>query len=190
MRIAGYPSPARAACGAAAKAESEWAASVRLAAGRSAAVVLAGFHSWLFWVHVSTGRLLDPATTLRWVAAALILVGFLTLRRVGRPLTSGRQALVLWLLVAMLHGHAMAGAARSVEAASVPETVSVFLTQIATAAPAVLLGAGLLLLLARRHIDRPRALAPAEVRRFSCGTPLSGHVFRFSPRPPPRSLPA
>jgi hypothetical protein len=190
MRIAGYPSPARAPRRAVATAESEWAAEVRLVAGRSIAAALAGFHSWLFWVHATTGRLLDPATALRWVAAALILAGFLTLRRVGRPLTSGRRALVLWLLVAMLHGHAMVGAAQNVQAASVPETVSVLLTQIATAAPAVLLGAGLLLLLARRHVDRPRALALAEVRRFMCGTTLAGHVFRFSPRPPPHLLSA
>jgi hypothetical protein len=188
MRNAGYPSPARTLGRAVVTPESHWGASVRLVAGRSIAGALAGFHTWLFWVHATTGRLLDPATALRWVAAALILAGFLTLRRVGRPLTSGRQALVLWLLVAMLHGHAMVGAAQGVQAASVPETVSVLLTQIATAAPAVLLGAGLLLLLARRHVDRPRALALAEVRRFSCGTPLSGHVFPFSPRPPPHLL--
>ena len=163
---------------------------VRRAAGRSVIAGLAGFHASLLWVHATTGRLLDPATALRWVAAALILAGFLALRRGGRPLASGRRALVLWLLVAMLHGHAMAGAARSVEAASVPETVTVFLTQIAVTAPAVLIGASLILLLARRHVDRPRALALAEARRSVGGVPLAGHVFRFSPRPPPRLLPA
>jgi hypothetical protein len=163
---------------------------VRRAAGRSVIAGLAGFHASLFWVHATTGRLLDPATALRWVAAALILAGFLTLRRVGRPLATSRRALVLWLLVVLLHGHAAVGVADGVPAAAVPETVTVLLTQIAVTAPAALLGAGLILLLARRHVTRPRALARADARRSVGSAPLAGHVFRFSPRPPPRLLPA
>src|SRR5512139_3960614 len=72
--------------------------SVRVAASRSVFVVLTVFHAWLFWAHATTGRLTDPSTAVRWAAAALILGGFLTLRRHGRSLTSGRHALVLWLL--------------------------------------------------------------------------------------------
>ena len=81
------------------------------------------------------------------------------------------------------------GAAGHLPAAALPETVNVVLTQIA-AAPVVLLGTGLLLLLARRHVERPRALALVELRRFLCGTPLAGNHFRFSPRPPPQLLSA
>ncbi len=163
--------------------------SVRKMVSRSFVAVLAGFHTWLFWVHATTGRLLEPATALRWIAALLILTGFLALRRVGRPLVSGRRALVLWLLVALLHGHAVVGTADLQLAGPVPETVSVLLTQIAVTAPAVLLAAGLILLLARRHVGRPRALARADARRSVGSAPLAGHVFRFSPRPPPRLLP-
>lgn len=190
MRIAENPSPARTRDRASFAPDSGGRPSIRLVLTRSGFTALAGFHAWLFWVHATTGRLLDPATTSRWVAAALILIGFLALRRVGRPLASGRRALVLWLLVALLHGHAAVGAAGGVPAAAVPETVTVLLTQIAVAAPAVLLGAGLILMLARRHIGRPRALALTEARRSVGSAPLAGHVFRFSPRPPPRLLPA
>ena len=162
---------------------------VRLIAGRALLAVLFGFHAWLLGVHATTGRLWDPATALRWMAAALILAGFLWLRRAGWPLNSGRRALILWLLVAMLHAHAAVDAARSVPAAAIPETVNVVLTQIA-AAPVVLLGMGLILLLARRQVERPQALALAAARRFLCGTPPAGNLFRFSPRPPPQLLSA
>jgi hypothetical protein len=158
--------------------------------GWSVLTGLGGFHAWLLWEHASTGRLLDPATLLRWVAAALILAGFLALRRVGRPLASGRRALVLWLLVVLLHGHAVAGGAGETPVAAVPETVTVLLTQIAVAAPAVVLGAGLLLLIARRRAARLRACEAVEARRSVGSLPLTGYLFRFSPRPPPRFLPA
>lgn len=190
MWTGGNPAPAHGQNLAVFRAISGGSASVRLVASWSVAAVLTGFHTWLFWVHATTGRLLDPSTAGRWLAAALILCGFLVLRRMGRPLTSGRQALVLWLLVALLHGHAVVGAAERVPAAAIPETVTVVLTQIATTAPAVLLAAGPLLLLMRRRVARPRALALTEVPRFACGIPLTGHVLRFSARPPPRLLPA
>ena len=161
--------------------------SVRLTAGRSILAVLFTFHGWLLWVHAVTGRLWDPATTFRWIAAAFILAGFVWLRRSGRPLARGRRALVFWLLVAMLHANAAVDSTGPVPAAAVPETVHAVLAEIA-AAPVILLGACLLLLLARRHIERPQALALAAVRRFMCGTPPAGNRFLFSPRPPPRIL--
>jgi len=179
------PAPGRATPG----GGSHSVASVRQIAGRSFLAALVGFHGWLFWVHITTGRLWEPVTAMRWVAAALIVAGFLSLRRAGWPLTSGRRALVLWLLVVMLHACAVVGAADHAPAAAIPETVNVVLAQIA-GAPAALLGAALLLLLARLRVERPLALTLAEVRRFVCGVPLPGHIFRFSPRPPPQLLPA
>lgn len=191
MRIAGNPSlVGRRQSGPSCPPGGGWSAGARAVLGPAAVAALTGFHAWLFWTHAITGRLLDPATALRWVAAALIVAGFVARHRLGRPLTSGRQALVLWLLVALLHGHAAVSARGLPAAAAIPESVSVLIVQIATAAPGVLLGLGLLLLLARRHGARPRARSRIGVLHFACGIPLAGHFFRFAPRPPPDLLPA
>lgn len=190
MRIAWHPSLVRPPSPGVSTAKWASFSSVQVLAGRCAVAVLTAFHAWLFWVHATTGRLLDPATAFRWFAGALILCGFVAMRRLGGPLLWGRKALVFWLLVVLLHCSAVGAELNGPAAGMIPESVSVLVVQIATAAPGVLLGLGLLSLLARRHGARPRALPLAAVRGFACGTPLAGHVFRFSPRPPPDRLPA
>ena len=111
MRAAANPLPTRACAK---------GSPVRLTVGRSILAILFTFHGWLLCVHAVTGRLWDPATTSRWIAAAFILAGFMWLRRSGRPQARGRRALVLWLLVAMLHAHAAVDSAESVPAAAIP----------------------------------------------------------------------
>jgi hypothetical protein len=154
--------------------------------GRSILGALVGFHAWLFWAHAASGRLLEPGTAFRWIAGALILAGFLWLRRSGRLLTSDRRALVLWLLVALLHAHA-AGVSGNLPASAVPETVQLVLSQLASV-PLALLGTVLFGLLRRRRREDRSAPSPGEVPRFLCGTPQSGNIFQFSPRPPPQLL--
>ena len=155
--------------------------------GLVALLALASFHAWLFWTHATSGRLLEPGTAARWLVAALILGGFMALRRLGLPVLLGRKALVLWLLVVLLHCHAAWSAGPGLDTVSLPQSVTVFASQLGVAAGGVLLGLALLILLARRHAIRPRALPCREARSLAGSPTLGSHGFPFSPRPPPLS---
>jgi hypothetical protein len=154
------------------------------AVGRVVFVALVAFHAWLFCAHVIEGRILEPQTAGRWVVAVLVLVGFRRLSRLGLPLAAGRRAIVLWVLVLLLHAHAVsAGGAASVEL-GIPETLGA-LAQI-TGSVSVL-GALLVVLLAtllRLRLDGRAAPAAPVVL---AGLPSPGFVFSFAPRPPPLS---
>lgn len=156
--------------------------------GRAVPLALASFHAWLFWTHATSGRLLEPGTAIRWLLAALLLGGFIALRRLGLPVLLGRKALVLWLLVVLLHCHATWSAGPGPDAASLPQSLTAFASQLVDAAGGVLLGLGLLILLARRHAIRPRALPFLEARSLAACPTLGSHGFRLSPRPPPSAL--
>ena len=69
----------------------------------TAGLALGLFHLFLFWDRLIGGDLFDPAIALRWLAAAGLAAALVALRRMGFPLTKGRQACVVWLLVVLLH---------------------------------------------------------------------------------------
>jgi hypothetical protein len=151
--------------------------------GRLGFAGLALYHVWLLGVHLLDGRAFAPATAVRWVLAVLVLVGLRALRRRGLPLFSGRRAVGLWLLVAIIHCSAAweGGTAAALDAA-IPEAVTA-LAQFSAAtlvlrtvlAAAFSAGAGL------SATPRSALAAPALI----AGLPSTGVVFRFSPRPPP-----
>jgi hypothetical protein len=67
------------------------------------ALALVAFHVWLFWGQVQVGRLADPLTAARWASSALLAVALVVLHRKHAPLFHGRQALVIWTLIALVH---------------------------------------------------------------------------------------
>lgn len=153
------------------------------AVGRLVVTVLVAFHAWLLWTHLFAGRVLEPQTAVRWMAAALVLVGFRALNRMGMPLFFGRRAIILWLLVVLLHCHAVwTGDTVSMDLA-VPETVTA-LAQL-TVPLSTLLGVLFLALLAAQTARAVRFPASADAPALFAGLPVSGRVLRFAPRPPP-----
>ena len=74
---------------------------------RLAGASLVVFHGRLLWRHWSEGSLVDFGVIGQWLAAALLLIGLLAVRRRRGSVFRGRQAVALWTLVAVLH--ALAG---------------------------------------------------------------------------------
>ncbi len=70
---------------------------------RLAVASLVVYHALLLWDRAASLTLLDPAVALRWGAAVALGLGLVRLQRAGVPLLSGRKALVVWSLVALLH---------------------------------------------------------------------------------------
>lgn len=155
-------------------------------AGRVAVLLLSGFHAWLFWRHLVDGRLFESAVATRWLAGVLLTAGFIGLRRLGVPVIRGRQAVVLWLLVALLHAHAvLAPQGTLTERGMVDDAVAAIVLQAASAT--VLFGTGLLLL-AMVLRSRERALrTPAWFAQHAAvaGHPADGWLLLRAPRPPP-----
>jgi hypothetical protein len=79
-------------------------------AGLALTGALAGFHFLLLWRRIQDLSLLQPGVALRWLVAAALLAAMACLTRTGGSLFRGRRALVLWLLVLLLHGGAVAPA--------------------------------------------------------------------------------
>ena len=151
---------------------------------RPAAIVgalLVGLHGWLLAVHAWTGQLADPALALRWAAAAGLLAGLTVLHRRGLSLWSGRRAVAIWLLAAVLHAPALADRAGHASPA-LPEAV-VTLVGAATAS------LGLLGSLALSGFPWRRGRAPlgTPIRPADRGLRPSRRALlhRLSPRPPP-----
>jgi hypothetical protein len=152
------------------------------ALGRLAMAALVVFHAWLLGEHLLGGQAFEPATAARWVLALLVLAGFRALSRRGLPLFSGRRAMVLWLLVAILHcGAAWHGGAAALDTA-IPESVTV-LAQLALATAVI--GYVLAAALASSPGPWPAGRAAFPVPVLIAGLPSTGVAFRFSPRPPP-----
>jgi hypothetical protein len=153
------------------------------ALGRLAFWALVAFHAWLLVSHVVGGRPFEAQTVARWLAAVGVLVGFRALARLGLPLFSGKRAIVLWLLVILIHCHAVWSADLSQVPLGIPETLGALAQLVGSTG---VLGTLLVVLLAtvvRAGRDgRPNGFVPVVV----AGLPTSGVVFRFSPRPPPR----
>ena len=77
------------------------------------AVLIAGFHAGLLGRRLAQAEM-DSAVLLRWGAAFLLVAAALWLRRRGVSLLWGRQALVFWVLVLLLHAGAAASTASPV----------------------------------------------------------------------------
>ncbi len=148
--------------------------------------VLVVFHSQLLWTHFVTGRLLEPATAIRWAIAALLLVALILLRRVGVPLIWSRQASVFWLLVALLHcGTALPGA----DGASAPWADPALLVIVPSATVVALSSAATSRLAGRRRSTTP--ILPATLERLGLVPARSafalspGFITAYAARPPP-----
>jgi len=152
--------------------------------GRVSVGILVVFHAWLFWLHATEGKLFEADVALRWLVAGAVALAFWGLRRLGLPLFRGRRAVVLWLLVVLIHGHAVwTGDAGQVHLASLPQAAVEFAPAglyLAVAATALLFLAWWL-----QHAALPRRPMRSSVpgRRF--GLPPAASTLPFSPRPPP-----
>jgi hypothetical protein len=149
-------------------------------------LLLALFHAWVLARQAWAGELVDLAVLGRWLVAAGLVYAVVALRRKGVSVFSGRKAVAIWLLAALLHAPAVARQLDSPDLPAVPDFV-VALTQ-ATAAASIV---GLVLLAAlvfsraasRRPLvqhgrrDRSRHALP--------GALAPGAHFVFAPRPPP-----
>lgn len=154
-------------------------------AGRLSVAVLVVFHAWLFWTQATDGKLFDADVALRWGLAGVLGVAFWSLHRLGLPLFRGRRAVVLWLLVILIHCHAVwTGDAGQVIPVTMPQAAVEFLPaglQLVSALSAVLL---LAWLAARAGAASLRPWRAAPVAR-PYGLPSAVATLRFSPRPPP-----
>lgn len=165
---------------------------------RAAVLILALFHGWLFWNRLADGRVLEPAVAFRWIAGALILAGFLALRRLPRRPGSGRIAesagcgsagrtsLVLWLFVVLLHCQAIgATSGAGFDPAVLPATVVPLGAEAALVTVAASLGLALLARSRRDEAARLLALRGVAFRVPAPAAPAAGFLPRFSSRPPP-----
>lgn len=147
-----------------------------------AVVALVGlYHAWLFGRQAVSGELADPATGLRWLAAALLAAGLVTLWRRGASMAS-RPAVTVWVLAALLHGPAMANGVDGA-ALALPEAVVVVAQAAATVA-----AVGLALLVWLRHSIgalgvSAGVLVAVDDRLLPAVVP--SRRLRFLPRPPP-----
>ena len=82
-------------------ARGAWLAA-RVGTGALAAILLI-FHAWLLWRQLDSGQILDPLTATKWATALVMFGGLVALRAGGLSPFRGRQALVVWTLVAMVH---------------------------------------------------------------------------------------
>jgi hypothetical protein len=144
--------------------------------------LLGGFHVWLLGQQAWSGQLSEPDLVLRWLAALALAGGLVALQRRGQSLF-GRQAVVMWVLAAVLHGPALGNDHDGFATPALPEAVAT-VTQAAAAISAV--GLALLALFAL-------ALWPARPvsGRLHAGSPVAArshaarHSLGFLPRPPP-----
>lgn len=153
-------------------------------ASRAAALALIAFHVWLLWAHILTGRLLDPAVATRWVVGAGLFAGLVGLKRLGVPVLFGRNAAVIWTLVAVLHCHA---AITTPAAGAHPSGPSAAVLVVPVTLGSAAFGLGLLLWLAvrQRPVVRPRPSAWFVGPMATAGVATALHVLTLAPRPPP-----
>jgi hypothetical protein len=144
---------------------------------------LGAFHLWLLGQQAWTGQLADPGVIGRWTLAAGLLAVFVGLKRRRPALLSGRRAIALWVLAAVLHGPALVNDRDGFATPAIPEAV---VTMVQAAASIAAFGAALLFL------PRPAAWAlgvgaascvAADARLLPRG--VHRRELRFLPRPPP-----
>jgi hypothetical protein len=157
-----------------ARAIARWSAAAAIA-------TLAAFHVYLFWDRLAGGDLLDPAVAGRWVAAAALVAALVALRRIGVPLARGRNAVVVWSLVVLLHAWGRAVPPVPSDDASPADAGLIFVL------PSTLSVVGLGLLCATAARRRPVAFRPtAELVAFGTACRPSDGWRRGDPtRGPP-----
>jgi hypothetical protein len=64
------------------------------------------FHGRMLWQRWADGSLADLSVATQWLASALLLAGLVLVYRRNASLLRGREAVVVWILVALLHGMA------------------------------------------------------------------------------------
>lgn len=150
----------------------------------SLVMVLGGFHAWLLYDGVATGRILDIDVALRWVAGLALDRHPGGFPRLGVPLLRGRKAVVLWALVVILHAHAMATRPVAL-GAETPTTQVLRVARRATGGPlATAFGLILLAIGAQRAIvalRRRLVLLTSDTLAHARG----GGISLAAPRPPP-----
>jgi hypothetical protein len=148
--------------------------------GLAAAASLVVLHLSILWERIAQGRMGEPDVALRWVAAAVLLVASLALRRRGVSLLWGRRALVFWLLVLLLHAGTAVPQAPVARVA--PEQL-LFVVP-AAVAPACLV---LVLLVAPRAGAAPADPRAAWLPHAACRAPArrAGFPLALASRPPP-----
>ena len=147
--------------------------------------LLIAFHAWLFATHALSGRLLEPAVVVRWLAGALLFSGFLGLRRLGIPLVRGRKAAVLWTLVVLLHWHAAISKPVAGDEHSGFPTVAVIVVPVTIGSAALALGLLPWVVARRQPTVRRRPSRWSVVSMAAAGVATAGHVLTLAPRPPP-----
>jgi hypothetical protein len=152
----------------------------------ASAFVIAVFHAGLFWTQLTTGRILDPETAVRWAVAGALVIALVALRRVGVSLLWSRHAAVLWVLVALLH----CGISAPVSDASASYAVDPALIFVLPSATAVILtGTAGLWLLGRGSRVRLADVAQRQmlwlVREPATAALSAGFSDYRAPRPPP-----
>jgi hypothetical protein len=141
---------------------------------------LALFHVWLFWGQWQDGRLSDPIIAAKWTGSALLLGALAMLHRSGRALLFGRQALVVWTLVALVHVGAGQHASHS-SPASTPGILFVIPTLGAALTAGMALWAAARRTRSRRHHVRPLVPANRRPLLFTPLVPASAHGLRAPP---------
>lgn len=146
------------------------------------------FHGALLAGRFADASIAHPEVIAQWVAAVLLGVGAVALRRQGRSLVSGRSALVFWLLVLLLHvGFGSGIALTGKEIGSSRELLLLLPFAAFTLSAAARRADGLV-----RRRDLTLAFL-AEALRFPLLDPVPATSSagtgpdRFSPRPPPHA---
>jgi hypothetical protein len=139
---------------------------------RAVVATLALFHGWLF----------ASQAALRWIVAGGLVTALSVLWRRGESL-SGRKAVAVWVLAALLHGPALAD--RQIHADDQAPLPGAVASVLLLAGPAAGLTILLLAALTRRH--RPFVPTFIPVSRHEVWLRPSGVVAGWScaPRPPP-----
>jgi hypothetical protein len=151
-------------------------------AGVLAVAALAVFHVSLFWDRLVDGQLLDPLVAARWLGAAALTAGLVTLRRCGVSLVAGRRALVVWLLVVLLHWSAKPAVAAD---GGQPSTSDLIFVVPSTAA-AALVGLGLLAAtFAASRARRPALSCLCTMEPSDAGRTAAGWRPAAAARAPP-----
>lgn len=135
------------------------------------------FHARLLWRRWADGSFADFGVAAQWLASALLVVGLALVYRRHASLFRGRESVVAWILVILLHGMAV-----------VPATQIVVVSEPWLVVPLGLLAAiALELVLGRRLVA---GLACAGSRRRVCAmlpvAVLAGHGGVAGARAPPR----
>lgn len=66
-------------------------------------VGVVAFHGQLLWRRLADGSLADLSVVAHWLISGLLVVGLVLVRRRTGSFFRGREAAVLWILVALLH---------------------------------------------------------------------------------------